>query len=134
MSAALTSGATVPLIRHCSPSGGKRGITAVDHPRRVASWIPPDDDHPVVALGKQAIGSAVRSGRMRLGWPQRWLATQAGVSQPMISRLETGRLNGIRWQTLARVVGVLQAGRTFRLPDLLDLSRPSTSSGRDHKD
>jgi predicted transcriptional regulator len=71
---------------------------------------------------------------MRLGWPQRWLATQAGVSQPMISRLETGRLNGIRWQTLARVVGVLQAGRTFRLPDLLDLSRPSTSSGRDHKD
>jgi transcriptional regulator with XRE-family HTH domain len=88
----------------------------------MSTRIPPDDDQPLVAVGKQAIGSAVKAGRLRLGWPQRWLATQAGVSQPIISRLESGRLNGIRWQTLARIVGVLQLGRGFHLPDLLNVA------------
>ena len=83
--------------------------------------IPPDNDHPLVAVGKQAIGAAVKAGRLRLGWPQRWLASEVGISQPIISRLESGRLNGIRWQTLARIVGVLEIGRGFHLPDLQDL-------------
>ena len=95
------------------------------------SWTPPDDDHPLVALGKQAIGAAVKADRQRLRWPQRWLAFQAGVSQPVISRLESGRLNGIRWQTLARIVGVLQAGSGFRLPDVLVLPDTSHARSRD---
>jgi hypothetical protein len=89
----------------------------------VSSRDPNDNDHPLVALGRQALGAAVREGRLRLGWPQRWLAFQAGVSQPIISRLETGKLNGIRWQTLARVIGVLQAGRGFNLPNLMIVER-----------
>ena len=90
---------------------------------RVADWTPAVEDHPLVAVGKQTIGAAVKAGRLRRGWPQRWLAIQAGVSQPMISRLETGRLTGIRWQTLARIVGVLQIGRGFNLPDLMEVVR-----------
>ena len=89
------------------------------------SWAPRDDHDPIVDLGKAAIGAAVKRGREELGWPQRWLALQAGVSQPVISRLETGRLNGIRWQTLARIVGVVHAGRPFRLPDLQDWVKPT---------
>jgi len=84
----------------------------------VSNWAPRDNHDPIVDLGKAAIGAVVKRRRVALGWPQRWLATQARVSQPVISRLETGRLNGIRWQTLARIVGVLHAGRAFELPDL----------------
>ena len=75
-----------------------------------------DDSDPLVGIGKGALGAAVKAGRLRNGWPQRWLALQAGVSQPVISRLENGRLTGIRWQTLARIIGVIQLGRGFRLP------------------
>lgn len=76
-----------------------------------------DDSDPLVGIGKGALGAAVKAGRLRNRWPQRWLAFQAGVSQTTISRLENGRLTGIRWQTLARIVGVIQLGRGFRLPD-----------------
>jgi hypothetical protein len=86
----------------------------------VQSRIAHDDADPLVAVGKGAIGAAVKAGRLRMGWPQRWLAFQAGVSQPVISRLETGRLTGIRWQTLARIVGVIQLKRGFRLPETWD--------------
>ena len=78
--------------------------------------VPSDDDDPLVGIGKGALGAAIKAGRLRNNWPQRWLALQAGVSQPVISRLENGRLTGIRWQTLARIVGVVQLGRGFRLP------------------
>jgi transcriptional regulator with XRE-family HTH domain len=95
-------------------------------------WTSAPVDHPLVAFGKQAIGAGVKAGRLRLRWPQRWLAVQAGVSQPLISRLETGRLNGIRWQTLARIVGVLQLGRGFYIPHVMDLParRPTEPSDR----
>jgi predicted transcriptional regulator len=82
----------------------------------MANWTPLDDDEAFVRLGKLAVGTEVRSARLQLGASQRSLATQVGVSQPMISGLETGRLNGIRWQTLARIIGVIQARRGFRLP------------------
>jgi predicted transcriptional regulator len=75
----------------------------------MANWTPRDNDLPFVVLGKRTIGAAVRSRRLRLGWSQRGMAQRVGVSQSVISRLETGRLNGIRWQTFARVIGVLQA-------------------------
>ncbi len=87
---------------------------------------PRDDHDPIVDLGKGAIGTAIRSRRRQLRWPQRWLAFQARVSQPVISRLETGKLTGIRWQTLARIVGVLSAGRGLELPTLADWPMPSS--------
>jgi predicted transcriptional regulator len=82
----------------------------------VAGWTPEDDRDPFVRLGKLAIGAAVRSARLDVGTSQRRFAVQAGVDQSVISRLETGKLNGIRWQTLARIIGVVQAMRGFRLP------------------
>lgn len=65
--------------------------------------------------GKVAIGKAVRSGRRTLGVSQQTFGIHAGVSQPVISRLETGQLTGIRWQTLARIIGLLEAAEAFRL-------------------
>jgi transcriptional regulator with XRE-family HTH domain len=83
----------------------------------VSARVAHDDADPLVGIGKGALGAAVKAGRVRNRWPQRWLALQAGVSQTTISRLENGRLTGIRWQMLARIVGVIQLGRRFRLPD-----------------
>ena len=98
----------------------------------MGSWLPGDNDDPLVVSGKAAIGAAVKAGQLARGWPQRWLAIQAGISQPVISRLETGRLNGIRWQMLARIVGVLQHGRGFRLSDPRD--KPgSLETDREHR-
>jgi DNA-binding Xre family transcriptional regulator len=88
---------------------GEPLITGTEHPRQMANWTPADNDLPFVVLGKQTIGAGVRSRRLLLGWSQRGMSRRVGVSQSVISRLETGRLNGIRWQTFARIVGVLQA-------------------------
>jgi predicted transcriptional regulator len=82
----------------------------------MADWTPHDDSHEFVRLGKLAIGQEVRAARLALGWSQRAFAPRVGVDQSVLSRLETGRLNGIRWQTLARIIGVVQAARGFRLP------------------
>ena len=96
----------------------------------MSNWVPPDHDDPVAAVGRQAIGAAIKAGRLERRSPQRWLAIEAGVSQPVISRLERGQLNGIRWQTLARIVGVLQIGRGLRLPDLFALSNVAEPESR----
>jgi transcriptional regulator with XRE-family HTH domain len=64
-----------------------------------------------VGLGwKKAIGAAVRHRRLQAGISQQELAFLVGVTQPTISRLETGTLRGARWETITRVVGVLRVG------------------------
>ena len=63
---------------------------------QVSARVAHDDADPLVGIGKGALGAAVKAGRLRNRWPQRWLAFQAGVSQTTISRLENGRLTGIR--------------------------------------
>ena len=92
-------------------------MSAARHAPAVANWTPDDDGSQLVVRGKLAIGAAVKVGRGRLGVSQHTLADHTGVSQPVISRLESGKLNGIRWQTLARIVGVLQAAGAFRIQD-----------------
>ena len=57
--------------------------------------------------GLQCIGRAVRQRRQRLGLSQRQLESLSGVDQTVISRLENGRLGGLRWSRFARLVGVL---------------------------
>ena len=89
----------------------------------MADWTPHDDGQALVQRGKLAIGQAVRSGRRSLGVSQHTFGIHAGISQPMISRLETGRLTGIRWQTLARIIGLLEAAGAFRLREIPS-SRP----------
>jgi predicted transcriptional regulator len=89
----------------------------------VADWTPHDDGQALVQRGKLAIGQAVRSGRRSLGVSQHTFGIYAGISQQVISRLETGRLTGIRWQTLARIIGLLEAAGAFRLREIPS-SRP----------
>lgn len=63
--------------------------------------------HPMVQIGSFFIGELVRHRRERLKLTQERLAHAAGVSQPVISRLECGRLRGMRYARLARIVAVL---------------------------
>jgi transcriptional regulator with XRE-family HTH domain len=74
---------------------------------------------PASERGLKAIGQAVRRRRRQLVLSQRELAVLSGLSQSMISRLETGRLRGLRWRRFARLVDAL---------DGLDFGEPSTRS------
>ena len=57
--------------------------------------------------GFRLIGRLFQRRRHRLGMSQRTLELVSGVDQSVISRLETGRLRGIRWSRLAKVVAAL---------------------------
>lgn len=59
---------------------------------------------PRTARGFELIGGAVRGRRRRLGISQRQLELLSGVDQTVISRLECGRLTGLRWSRFARLV------------------------------
>jgi len=76
--------------------------------KRVA-WATFDIDRadPMVQIGSFFIGELVRHRRYRLKLTQAELGLAAGVSQPVISRLERGRLRGIRFARLAQIVAVL---------------------------
>jgi transcriptional regulator with XRE-family HTH domain len=50
------------------------------------------------------IGQLVRRRRERLGLSQRQLELLTGIDQSVISRLENGRLAGLRWSRFARLV------------------------------
>ena len=84
--------------------------------------VGPDDD--ATALGVVVIGAGIRTGRHAMGLTQQQLAWRVGLSQTAISRLETGTLSGIRYRTLARIVGVLEEGPVYRFP-----GGPSTLPG-----
>jgi transcriptional regulator with XRE-family HTH domain len=65
------------------------------------------------ARGFALIGESVRCRRRRLGISQRQLEQLCGIDQSVISRLESGRLTGLRWSRFARLVeamGGLGAG------------------------
>jgi hypothetical protein len=57
--------------------------------------------------GFMLIGRLVRRRRERLGISQRQLELLCGVDQTVISRLENGRLGGLRWSRFARLVDAL---------------------------
>jgi transcriptional regulator with XRE-family HTH domain len=54
-----------------------------------------------------AIGEAVRSARVLIGWSQRELAAKADVSQATISRIESGRCEAIDVLLIERVLTAL---------------------------
>jgi transcriptional regulator with XRE-family HTH domain len=60
--------------------------------------------------GALAIGTVVKRARRKLRITQKTLASHAGVSQPVISRLETGKLRGLKYRSLARVIAALSVG------------------------
>jgi len=54
-------------------------------------------------VDERRIGQSVRALRQRSGWRQADLAPRAGVSQPVVSRVETGRWDGLRWSMVCLV-------------------------------
>ncbi|MBA3875451.1 MAG: hypothetical protein C0498_00710 [Anaerolinea sp.] len=82
----------------------------------MSPWGDLDKDE-ASALGRVIIGAGIRAGRIRLGMTQVELSLWVGVSQSVISRLETGTTQGVRFRTLARIVGVMEACPGFVFPD-----------------
>ena len=62
-----------------------------------------------VRVGLIVIGQIARAARLQRGLTQRQLAWRTGLSQSTISKLETGRLRGMRLHTLAAIIGVLRS-------------------------
>jgi transcriptional regulator with XRE-family HTH domain len=62
---------------------------------------------PMVKVGMHFIGELVRHRRHRLKISQADLGFAVGVHQSVISRLENGRLRGMRFAKFARLVAVL---------------------------
>ena len=60
-----------------------------------------------ITAGWAAIGASIRAARLRRGMTQTALGNRTGVHQSTISRLETGRLTGLRWSKFARIIGTL---------------------------
>jgi transcriptional regulator with XRE-family HTH domain len=62
---------------------------------------------PLLQMGWELVGAMVRRRRELLGWSQRELAHRCGTSQTVISRLETGKLRGLKFQRFAAMVAVM---------------------------
>lgn len=61
-----------------------------------------------VATGMELIGRWIRHARVRAGFSQAQLGRLTGIHQSTISRLENGRLEGLRLHRLAVLVYVLE--------------------------
>lgn len=62
---------------------------------------------PDAVDGFKLIGRLFARRRRQLGMTRHTLELVSGVDQTVISRLETGRLRGIRWSRLAKIVAAL---------------------------
>ena len=67
-------------------------------------WFNADED---TIRGMTMLGEMVRRRRVRLGWSQRYLAERSGISQSVISRLETARIKGMKIRRFACLVSVM---------------------------
>lgn len=74
---------------------------------------------PLAQVGMLAIGASVQAARRRAGLSQRALADRCGVHQSVISRLENGLLQNLRWWRFAMLEGALGPAwdPTARHPD-----------------
>jgi len=59
-------------------------------------------------MDDQRFGAAIRTARIRRGWRQEDLATRAGVSESVASRLERGHVESMQLRTLRKVSGALE--------------------------
>jgi transcriptional regulator with XRE-family HTH domain len=84
--------------------------------------------------GMRLIGERIKRRRERARLSQRQLEAISGVDQTTISRMENGRLFGMRWTRFARLVDALGGlddadplpplGRRFLPPGELDIPKP----------
>lgn len=98
-------------------------------------WEFEEDVDSAVRVGLRVIGGLVRDARLHRNLTQRQLAWTAGFAQSTISKLETGRLQGMRLRTLAAIIGVLRMNpktqtpeATRRLPGQDQLDRDADSN------
>ena len=76
-------------------------------------WVSEDFDE-MALKGMAELGASVRTARVAHGISQAELGWRVGLSQATISRLETGRLRGLRLRKLAAIAGVIRfAPRLF---------------------
>lgn len=59
------------------------------------------------------LGSAIADTRRAIGWSQRELAFRAGVSQPLVSAIERGRLPSVTFATATRLLDAMGARLTM---------------------
>ena len=71
---------------------------------RASQFRQPSDPE---TIGRATIGGAVKRYRLARGWSQHQLSWAVGLNQSTISRLEKGTLGGIRFSTLAQILGEL---------------------------
>ena len=72
----------------------------------------------------RAIATATISARRSRRWSQRQLASAAGVSQPLISRLEQARMRALPLATAVRVLIALDVAIDLRLVSPFAAERP----------
>ena len=80
-------------------------------------WSRLEDPARAINAGRRRIGLGIRAGRLHLGLTQQQLGWRVGIVQSTISRVETGKIQGLRYSTLCRLVGVLQMSPDYRFPD-----------------
>ena len=70
------------------------------------AWSASDRERlePEVQRGWEIIGAMVKRRRLTIAWSQRDLERASGIDQSAISRLENGRLSGLRFSRFARLV------------------------------
>jgi DNA-binding XRE family transcriptional regulator len=75
---------------------------------KAAPWAD-DKEHLIAAVrfGAATIGAWFRARRLARGWTQAELAWRSRVSQPTISRLETGHLKCLMFSRFALISAVL---------------------------
>lgn len=62
---------------------------------------------PELQHGWEIIGAMVKRRRTMIGWSQRDLSQASGLAQSAISRLETGKLSGVRFGRFAKLVAAM---------------------------
>ena len=70
------------------------------------AWSASDRERlePEVQRGWEIFGAMVKRRRLTIAWSQRDLMRASGIDQSAISRLENGRLSGLRFSRFARLV------------------------------
>jgi transcriptional regulator with XRE-family HTH domain len=73
------------------------------------AWNPESrsDRDPEVQRGWEIVGRMVKRRRTRIAWSQRDLSRACGLAQSAISRLETGKLSGVRFGRFAKLVAAM---------------------------
>lgn len=62
---------------------------------------------PLIQLGWDIVGAMIKRRRLQLGWSQRELARRVSMSQGIVSRLENGKLRGLKMRRFAAMVAVM---------------------------